>query len=84
MSSKQLPIPILTASITRERKQQNYWFKVVPESHMLSDADIARFVKILLPCVKNTMYSHTANFQKDYQCLIKLAPDIVLPDLLDG
>ena len=69
---------------SRERHEQKYWFKRVPESHKLSDEDIRNFVRIIYPAAKVSMYNASNSFQRDFQCLVKLAPEVVLPDFLKG
>eukprot|EP00116_Pleurobrachia_bachei_P000720 sb/3460982/ len=71
---------LLLKRVECERTEQDSWLKQIPESHRLSQDDIDRFVRIMLPCVRLTMFLNNNNFQQDYQCLVVLSPGIILPD----
>ena len=68
----------------RERWRKS-WEPKPPESHRLSDDDVSRFVKTMIPIISVAMFSKTGSHDaaSAFQQLAVLRPELVIPPLLD-
>ena len=71
--------------VNRERYKVKKWEAEIPETHLISDADIEEFVEILKPATLLTLYSKLGAIpaSKVLQHLAYLRADLVMPNLLD-
>ncbi|XP_059471936.1 proteasome activator complex subunit 4-like [Neocloeon triangulifer] len=71
--------------VYRERVKKRKWEPPIPESHLLSDEDITKFVEIMQPITMQAMYSKAGvlDMVQSLQYLATLKPSLVVPPIVE-
>ena len=69
----------------RERYQKPRWWKPIPDSHKLTEADITRFVESMKSAVFTSMFSKygSADSSIALKHLSTMRPELIVPPLLE-
>ena len=67
----------------RERYSKPKWGNAVAEEYKLTDKDIEGFVRGIQPVILNAMYTNSLSTTIPLQCLAPLAPEIIIPPLIE-
>lgn len=79
---------LFTSRLNRERHRRSVWIFNTLESHRISDMDVERFVRAILPCVMQGIYwSHFRGKEKVCRCveyLSNLRADLVVDPIIES
>ncbi|XP_043232367.1 proteasome activator complex subunit 4B-like isoform X2 [Amphibalanus amphitrite] len=77
---------VFVRRLNRERHKKASWFHYTAPGHELSDDDVTRFVKSVLPCALLGIYSwgHSHRATKCLRALAQLRPDLVITPIIES
>jgi len=72
-------------NLLRERIKKRKWEPEIPESHLLTDEDINKFVEIMQPITIQAMFAKAGllDMVQSLQYLATLRPNLVIPPILE-
>ncbi|XP_065338507.1 proteasome activator complex subunit 4A-like isoform X2 [Cloeon dipterum] len=78
-------ISCFMSRLYRERVRRRRWEPQIPESHLLTEEDVTKFVEIMQPITMQAMYSKAGclDMVQPLQILATLRPNLVVPTVIE-